>query len=116
VAQTTFSWDHVTTVGWRLVRATGDLELATAPELDRVLRTAIAADTERHLVLDLGAVTFLDCCGLSSLVRARSALLDRFWLTNVPPPVARLLDLAGLTDVFCVLDAVPALALAPAHS
>jgi anti-anti-sigma factor len=116
VAQTTFSWDHVTTVGWRLVHATGDLDLATAPELDRVLRAAIAADTERHLVLDLGAVTFLDCCGLSSLVRAQSTLLDRFWLTNVPPPVARLLDLAGLTDVFCVLDAVPGLALAPAHS
>ncbi|WP_158220336.1 STAS domain-containing protein [Kineosporia sp. A_224] len=101
---------------WSLVRASGDIDIATAAELDDALLAA-ATDEQpvRHLVLDLGAVTFLDCAGLRPLVAARRRLTDRFWLVNPPPQVRRLLSLTGLTDAFAYLDDVPAVTLLPQH-
>lgn len=57
------------------------------------------------LVLDLCAVTFIDCAGLSLLCRARhrtQALGGRLRLTGVTPgdSVTRLLRLTGLTGAF----------------
>ncbi|MBI4943205.1 MAG: STAS domain-containing protein [Actinobacteria bacterium] len=99
-----------------LVRASGDVDLATATELDGALQAAATEDQPaRHLVVDLGAVTFLDCAGLRPLVAARRRLTDRFWLVNPPPQVRRLLSLTGLTDTFSYLDDVPAITLLPQH-
>jgi anti-anti-sigma factor len=99
---------------WSLVRATGDIDLATADELDGALLAATGDDRpDRHLVLDLGAVTFLDCAGLRPLVAARRRLMDRFWLANPPPQVRRLLSLTGLTEAFAYLDDVPPITLVP---
>ena len=101
---------------WSLVRASGDIDIATATELDDVLLAAATdAQPVRHLVLDLGAVTFLDCAGLRPLVAARRRLPDRFWLVNPPPQVRRLLSLTGLTDTFAYLDDVPSVTLLPRH-
>jgi anti-anti-sigma factor len=98
------------------VRASGDIDLATAPELDRVLRAAVTPDQpDRHLVLDLAAVTFLNGSGLRPLVRARRRLNDRFWLANPSRQVRRLLDLTALTHAFAVIDILPPTVLVPRH-
>jgi len=96
------------------VRASGDIDLAAAPELDRVLRAAVTPDQpDRHLVLDLAAVTFLNGSGLRPLVRARRRLNDRFWLANPSRQVRRLLDLTALTHAFAIIDDLPQTALVP---
>lgn len=98
-----------------LVKAVGDLDLATADELDRTLRAAVADDgATRQLVVDLSDVTFLDCCALGVLVAARNRLRDRFWLASPSAPVTRLLELTGLTGVFGTLDGAPPVRLVPA--
>jgi len=52
------------------VRIVGDLDLATAPELDRVLET-LPGDGCHHVLLDLDDVEFMDSSGLASIVHAR---------------------------------------------
>jgi anti-anti-sigma factor len=57
---------------------------------------------EESVILDLGAVTFMDSAGLSALIvldRAARAKGVRFRLQNVPPRVTRLLTLTGLHAV-----------------
>jgi anti-anti-sigma factor len=96
---------------WCLVRATGEIDLEAEPELARVLQAVItrgsAPGWEHHVVLDLAAVTFLDCSGLRPLIDARRRLGDRFWLANPPAHVTRVLALAGLGAAFAVLDGQP---------
>jgi len=97
-----------------VVRAVGDIDIANVRALDEQLKAAVTEKHhERHLVLDLAAVTFMDSTGLSALEDARRRLGVRFWLANTPARVQRLLDLAGLTEPFAVLPGVPPLALLP---
>jgi anti-anti-sigma factor len=93
-------------VTWHLVHLTGELDLATAPEVDEAVEVAEAGHPDRHVVVDLRGVTFLDCAALGSLIRARNRLGDRLWLHAIPPIVARFIDLADLTGSFAVLDEV----------
>ncbi|MFD9431992.1 STAS domain-containing protein [Streptomyces sp. NPDC060002] len=53
-------------------------------------------------VIDFENVTFMDCSGISFLIRAhRAAQMSDGWLrlASVPPPVRRLLHLVGLDDL-----------------
>jgi anti-anti-sigma factor len=81
---------------------TGALDLAGAPVLDAILREAIA-DGCRDLHLDLAGVSFLDCVGLSVLVRAHSQLFElhgRLVLREPSWSVRRLVCLAELCPLF----------------
>lgn len=97
-----------------VVRAVGDIDIATVRALDERLKAAVhESQQDRHLVLDLAAVTFMDSTGLGVLEDARGRLGARFWLANPPARVQRLMVLAGLTEPFAVLAGVPPLALLP---
>ncbi|MFF8772489.1 STAS domain-containing protein [Kitasatospora sp. NPDC015120] len=80
-----------------MVRAFGEIDIATAPRLGRRLAAALGA--HREVVLDLSEVTFMDCSGLRVLVQARNRA-DRYGgrlvLRGARGPVARLLRLTGL--------------------
>ena len=68
---------------WSLLHATGDLTIATAPELDPAPPAAVTDQhPERQLILDLAGATFQDCTG--QRVRAKRRLADRFRLRNPP--------------------------------
>ena len=103
--------------GWSVVAVVavhGDLDVATVPELDQALQEAVPDDDPvGQVVLDLRAVTFLDCSGLGPLLRARHRLAERFWLANVPRQPRRLLELTGLADAFAVVDDLPPITLVP---
>lgn len=70
----------------------GEIDLASAEEVDAALDPFIDAD--RPVLLDMRAVTFIDCCGLRSLQRAR-ARNRQFALLAPSQPVLRLLELVG---------------------
>ena len=83
--------------GTVIVVACGEIDIATAPHLDSLLRDAESTDA-RALVVDLDAVTFMDAAGLAVLIR--HALSDqrdeRLKITDGSPQVRRLFELTGL--------------------
>jgi len=87
-----------------VVRAVGEIDLATAPDLRDTL-AEIPGDAGTEIV-DLSEVTFIDSTGLSVLV-ATWKLFDEsgaggFRLVVSRPAVRRVLDVTGLAQVFTV--------------
>ncbi len=89
------------------VHAGGELDLSTAPQLERTIR---AAQLHARLVgLDTREVSFIDCSGLR-VILAASAGVERGGppLVMVPGPVVDdLLKLAGVDDRIWTLDLPP---------
>ncbi|MCU1370311.1 MAG: anti-anti-sigma factor [Ilumatobacteraceae bacterium] len=84
---------------------TGELDPATAPELDAHLRELIADAGVRSVVLDLAGITFLDSSGLRSLVAANDALRARSASLVLRAPssnIRRVLEVTGLTELIAV--------------
>ncbi len=80
------------------VRAVGDLDLLTAPELQAAL-DRLAAD-KRPALLDLAAVSFMDSSGLATLIRAtREAQRDGWSFAVTGELSASVALLFELTDV-----------------
>ena len=83
----------------------GDLDPATAPQLDAAIKDAIATDGLERVVLDLSKLTFIDSSGLRVFVTARQALsaLDIELTLRSPSVTARrLLDITGLGEILSV--------------
>jgi len=92
--------------GRTVVVASGELDLYTSPRLRECLTQRID-DGARQLVVDLGAVTFVDSTALGVLVaalkrvRAEGGTLE----LRAPTPSARkVLEITGLNRVFTVTD------------
>jgi len=87
--------------GVGIVRATGELDLATASQLVRAIALAAGARRPRVLV-DLAAVEFCDSAGLRALLGAArevEARAGRLVVAVTPGgPVDRLLEIAGLRE------------------
>ena len=81
------------------VEVAGELDMATAPQLE-----AVAADVlsqHKGVTLDMGGVTFVDSSGLGAVLRIASSLDGQgpLRLVNVPPLVARVIQLTGLEGI-----------------
>lgn len=84
----------------------GELDLSSAPELERALEEASAQAVER-LILDLAELSFMDSTGVSVLIRAKQEAEARGGVIAVRAPngqVRRLLGLVGLLDRLEVED------------
>lgn len=82
------------------VVARGDIDLATAPELGNLLRELMTQGI-RIIVIDASGVDFLDSSGIRVLVQASNDLEPdggKIYLENMSAPVARILDITGLTE------------------
>jgi anti-anti-sigma factor len=80
----------------------GELDLESAPELDRQIR-AVEAENPGRLLIDLRGLQFMDSSGLAVIVRAgRSARDNGHGLTLRPGSVQvqRLFELTGLLERF----------------
>ena len=88
--------------GHAVLRVEGEVDLLTTPVLVEALDGALPA-TDRHTV-DLCAVEFMDSTGLRPLLEARRRAEERggalVLRVREGGPVARLLDLAGVRDLF----------------
>lgn len=83
------------------ITLSGDLDAHTAPQLDEAVDRLIAASTD-PIVLQMGAVDFVDSSGLRCLVRARhEGEGERTVVVEDPSPATlRLLELTGMGDEF----------------
>lgn len=85
-----------------IVGVRGDVDLATAPALQREVFATLALPI-RGVVVDLGYCTFIDSSGVAVLVAVRNRAVERrieFRLTSVPRQVRVVLELSGLTEEF----------------
>ena len=83
-----------------LLAVSGELDIATAPELEQALEQ-ISPEQCKLVVVDLRELEFMDSTGLSTLVRAHQRLSEQdceLTLVKGPPQVQRLLDLTGVAD------------------
>jgi anti-sigma B factor antagonist len=100
-----FSVSDVDGDGRVVVVPRGELDLATAPDLEAVLRARL--DDGRRVVVDLRELAFMDSTGLRVLVAAHARAGDgRFAIVRPPAgsPVAKLLAIAGVEQQLEVLD------------
>jgi anti-sigma B factor antagonist len=82
----------------RTLRLIGELDMASAPQLNALL--AHVADESSDLTLDLSELTFMDSTGLHAVVDLARALdaCATLMLLSPSPTVARVLDIAGLVE------------------
>jgi anti-sigma B factor antagonist len=88
------------------VRPIGELDLDTAPQLDRELEAARAVGAGR-VVLDLRTLTFMDSTGLRLVIRWDTAAREQgFAFAVVPGPevVQRVFRLTGMDEVIQVAE------------
>jgi anti-sigma B factor antagonist len=76
----------------------GELDLATAPILERAFNAAYDDDDAAMIVVDLTELSFMDSSGINLLVRLNAACdgADRLRIVNGSPEVGRVLDLTGV--------------------
>jgi anti-sigma B factor antagonist len=91
------------------VHVAGEIDLATARQLQGTLLAEIAAAVRGTEVrVDLARVTFIDATGVGVLVRcrqaAREAALD-FSVHNPQGMVQRIIDMLGLVDLLGITPA-----------
>jgi anti-anti-sigma factor len=82
-----------------VLRLQGELDAANEDHLRCAIRTVLDQRGPHVLVLDLSALGFTDCAGLSAIMWAHKHLARRgheLVLTGIQPFVRRLLNLTGL--------------------
>lgn len=80
----------------------GELDLASAPVFRRRVEQELRATGLPNLVLNLKGLNFIDSTGLGTILgrhREITAAGGKMILTEVPPKVASMLEMAGLTSV-----------------
>ena len=86
-----------------VIHAAVEIDATTSPQLREHLRDAISANPGTVVVVDMGAVEFIDSTGLGVLVGAlKRARLDGgdLALVNVQSLVMRIFTVTGLNRVF----------------
>jgi anti-sigma B factor antagonist len=82
-----------------VVRATGELDLMTVPELDAVFQEVMAEKAD--LELDLSRLDFIDSTGVHLVLSAHEASVREGWnfaITGASADVRRAFELLGLLD------------------
>ena len=91
------------------VAITGELDIATLPEFEQVVRSVRSPDMER-LVVDLRQVTFMDSMGIEQLLRLHTELAEagaELLVVRGPHAVHRVFELTGLDRVLAIVDQAP---------
>jgi anti-anti-sigma factor len=89
-----------------VVRASGELDIASAKALEDELRRAIDSDASA-VALDLGGVTFIDSTGLRGLLLAATQCdltARQFRLLRVSKQVKQVIETSGVADILPVAD------------
>jgi anti-anti-sigma factor len=96
---TTAEWD-----GTPVIQASGELDLATVPELRKVVHE-ITARSPRILVFDFGEIRYMDSSGLGILVSAKrrlGAYGGEVVVITSASVVLKALSLSGLSQITAI--------------
>ncbi len=88
-----------------IIKLVGELDPATAPQLEDAVEMLLEDSATSRVVLDLAGLSFLDSSGLRVFVTARQSLVDREGELVLRDPSAntrRLLDITGLGELISV--------------
>ena len=96
--------------GIPVVSVSGEVDLATAPALERTLRDA-ADDQSGEVIVDLTCCSFLDSRGLTALLATRKRLGNsdrslRLVLSN--PNVLKVFQITGFNQIFAIYPSLGA--------
>ncbi len=90
---------------WKLITLEGELDLATAPDLEEAL------PEDGDVLVDLSKLRFMDSSGLRMLIAGDQALRAAGGGLSLVAPtghVLRVLEITGMAAAFKVLDELPA--------
>jgi anti-sigma B factor antagonist len=93
-----------------VIAVSGEIDVATAPQLRECLHRVIAQG-ESTIVLDLLGVTFLDSTALGVLVGALKRCRELggdLHLVVADPRIMKIFEITGLTNVFTIADSLQA--------
>jgi anti-sigma B factor antagonist len=91
-----------------VIAVTGEIDVATAPQLRESLHSVIAQG-EATIVLDLLGVTFLDSTALGVLVGALKRCRElggELHVVVADPRIVKIFEITGLTSVFTIADSL----------
>lgn len=97
-----------------VVKATGEVDVFTAPQLREALASAVDGD-RRQVVVDLEEVDFLDSTGLAVLVFGLKRVRERGGDLSVVcrhEQILKVLTITGLSKILAVHDSLEAATLA----
>ncbi len=95
-------WDKTT-----IFDISGDIDLATSPQLRKALLRELRELKMPRVVLNLGAVRYIDSSGVASLVEGLKASRDvgsRFILFGLNKTIREVLQLSKLLRIFEIYD------------
>ena len=102
-----FEADSSSEAGVRLIAVRGELDLASAPKLERELHAALAA-ANGPIVVDLSELQFMDSTGLRTLIAGQRSASDQrrpFAVAlRADSFVARVFEVAGADRAFDLHD------------
>jgi anti-sigma B factor antagonist len=93
-----------------VIAVSGEIDVATAPQLRESLQGVIA-EGRTTIVLDLLGVTFLDSTALGVLVGALKRCRESggdLHVVVADPRILKIFEITGLTNVFTIVDSVAA--------
>jgi anti-sigma B factor antagonist len=83
-----------------VISCAGELDIATAPDVEQAIGKAVAPDPPKLIRLDWSGLTFMDSTGIRLLLttvrRCKEAGLELIW--DLSPAAQRALDAVGIHD------------------
>lgn len=105
-----FQIEESTSGGLPVVAVSGEIDVATAPQLRECLHRVIAEGSST-IVLDILGVTFLDSTALGVLVGALKRCRElggELHVVVADPRIVKIFEITGLTNVFTITDSLQA--------
>ena len=83
-----------------IISCSGELDIATAPDVEREIGKAVTPDAPKLIRLDWSGLTFMDSTGIRLLLTTvrlcKEAGFELVW--DLSPPAQRALDAVGIHD------------------
>jgi len=92
------TWSIVSVPDGVCLQVRGEIDLVTETPLVEQVGALAESEETSAILLDLGAVDFIDSSGVRALIRVWREHGDRVRLVAASQPVRRVLDIAGLMD------------------